>query len=104
MSHRSFDKSQTSRLAMFNICLLAGIAILVIAETVLTNNQVALGGQSNALQQQKAQLADQVSQLSTEVSRYKSLKYINERATKHLNMEPLQKNLWYLSEPLESKP
>ncbi len=91
--------NQASKLGLVNICLAMGVAILLIAETILTNTQVAIGSQSNALLSQQSQLADQVSQLTKEVSRYKSLQYINQQATQELKMEPLHKNLMYLPSP-----
>lgn len=82
------------------------VAVMLVFEALIANNQATNGQQLASLQEEQSQLSLQIDELERQVSATGSLQNVRQRATDQLGLMPVDKNIMYISlpEPMGAQP
>jgi cell division protein FtsL len=86
-----------SPLGWLNKLLILTVAVLMVCEALVTNAKASNGSRLAELQREYDALNAEITQMELEVASYSSLAYIKRYASEELKMEPVDKNILYLS-------
>lgn len=92
-------KSKRRWLGGVRVWVWGAVVVLVIFEALITNNQATNGQQLADLEQKQSELSLQVSELDRQIAITGSLQNIRQRATDQLGLQPVDKNVLYVSWP-----
>ena len=79
------------------------VVVMLVFEALIANSQATSGQQLSNLQDEQSSLSVQIDQLERQVAQAGSLQNVKQQATDKLGMQPVSKNILYMTWPTPEK-